>query len=111
MTTDMRFDSVEDEALRKKLEAVTAEHFGRKPQIVPPEADQYPRYVFSRTTRNVRYAEGASVRVRNGLDEETRGGTILARAGRAWLVDVGDMTLLVHEPDDSWVEHRAPEVL
>lgn len=107
--SSMHFDAIEDPALRQKLEEVAAAHYGRKPQVVPVEVEQYPRYVFSRTSRGVRYAEGMSVRVRNGLDEEPRGGTIVSRLGRAWVVDVGDMLLLVHEPDDSWVPYEAQE--
>lgn len=110
MTTDeLRLDDVQDPVLRRKLEAVLAKHYKRKPVFVPPEVDEYPKYVFARTNRGATYKEGSTVRVRNGLDEETRGGTIIGRLGRAFLVDVGDMTLVVHSPDDSWVPYVPQE--
>lgn len=67
---------------------------------IPPEVNRFPRFVFSRATleRN----PGSPVRVRNGLDEDPRGGTIIKQVGRAYLVDVQGEQLVVHEPDDSW---------
>lgn len=103
---DMRFDGVQDPILRAKLEAALAAHLGRKPQVIPPEVSQYPRYVFSRATNDRRIGE--AVRVRNLLDEEPRGGTIIGRLGRAWVVDTGEGQLVVHEPDDSWVPYGGP---
>jgi hypothetical protein len=103
MSDDLHFDEVRDPALRAKLEEAYAKHLGRKPQVIPPEADQYPRYVFARITSDRRI--GTPVRIRNLLDEEQRGGTIVRRLGRAFLVDLGDMTVIVHEPDDSWVPY------
>lgn len=99
----MRFNDIQDPVLRAKLEAVAAEHSGDRVQAIPPEEAQFPRYVFVRGARSTMRAIGSAVRVRNGLDEETRGGTVVAQLGRAFLVDIGDMQLLVHEPDDSWV--------
>lgn len=106
MTDSMCFDSVQDPVLRQKLETALAKHLGRKPVVIPPEVDEFPRYVFARVTSDRR--PGTAVRIRNLLDEEQRGGTIQARIGRAFLVDVGDMVLVVHEPDDSWVPYGGP---
>ena len=64
------------------------------------DPDARPRFVFSRTTPS--RDAGASVRVRNGLDDEPRGGTILRPVGRAWVVDIRGIELLVHDPEDSW---------
>lgn len=96
------FSDIDDPELRRKLERVMEEHTGKAAPEIPPEVEQYPRYVFSRQSRAAR-SEGQAVRVRNGLDEESRGGVIARRLGRAYVVDVGDMMILVHEPDDSWV--------
>ena len=93
------FEHITDPVLRKKLEEVASQHQVTKRDI-PPEVNTYPKFVFSRTTPS--RAIGGPVRVRNGLDEEPRGGTILERIGRAYRVDVNGEVLIVHEADDSW---------
>lgn len=93
------FSHIEDPELRKELEAIVAKRQAAAKEI-PPEVDQHPKFVFSRATPN--REPGAKVQVRNGLDDELRGGEILERVGRAFRVDVRGVALIVHEPDDSW---------
>lgn len=93
------FSDIEDPELRKKLEDTLKSH-SKKLQAVPPEVNQHPRFVFSRVTNNREPTN--FVNVRNGLDEKPRGGEIIEKLGRAYLVQVGDDKLIVHEPDDSW---------
>ena len=103
-------EDIKDPNLRLKLEAVLAEHSKQQRQELPAAVHEYPRYVFTRGSRASRGRSiGDAVRVRNGLDEEARGGTITDRRGPAFLVDLGDMTILVHEPDDSWVPFEAEQ--
>lgn len=93
-----QFDHITDPELRKKLEGVAAEHTKSAP--LPREVEQAPKFVFSRQTPERQV--GATVRVRNGLDDEPRGGTIAAKVGRAYEVRIGGGTVIVHEADDSW---------
>lgn len=93
----LKFDHVDDAELRQKLEEIVAQHS----QDVPIEVYQHPKFVFSRAS-DLR-EPGSIVRVRNGLDEDPRGGTLLEKVGRAYRVDIGGgQVILVHEPDDSW---------
>jgi hypothetical protein len=92
-----------------ELSAETAEHVrrllaedeARAKESAKWDPEARPQYCFSRQTpaRN----EGADVRIRNGLDEDGRWGTIVRQVGRAWVVRVGWVELLVHEPDDTWL--------
>lgn len=97
--SDSPFKDITDPVLKAKLEEIYQAHVKVEGESRPEVAGK-PRYVFSRAT-NQRGA-GAMVRVRNGLDEETRGGTIIRPIGRAFLVDVRGQELIVHEADDSW---------
>lgn len=97
MAKKLKFDHVDDAELRAKLEQVVA---GHNPDL-PDEVLQFPRYVFSRATPGREI--GAICRVRNGLDEDPRGGTILEQVGRAWRVSIDNgHVIIVHDPDDSW---------
>lgn len=99
MATPSPFAHIADPELRKKLEETVASH-SKVAKSLPPEVNQRPRFVFSRATggRN----NGDMVKVRNGLDENPRGGTILEKIGRAYHVEIDGELLIVHEPDDSW---------
>lgn len=94
----MDFANVADPELRKKLQEVAATHRPAATDI-PPEVNQFPRYVFNGTTPD--RAPGATVMVSNGLTED-RGGTVLEKVGRAYRVEVSGVILIVHEPEDSW---------
>lgn len=93
------FAHITDPELRKKLEETVASH-SKSSKTVPPEVNQRPRFVFSRVTSGRNPKD--MVKVRNGLDENYRGGTILEQVGRAYRVDIDGEIFIVHEPEDSW---------
>lgn len=97
MTTE--FGHIEDPELRRKLEAAVLEHKAATIQL-PVDVDAYPKFTFSRATPSREI--GAIVRVRCALDETDRRGTIIRTLGRAYLVEVWDVQLVVHEPDQAW---------
>jgi len=97
------YDHITDPELRKALEETELKH--RRSREAVRFADQTigaPRYVFSRATPE--REPGAMVKVRNALDEQPRGGTILEPVGSAYRVQVDQLVLIVHDPDDTWTE-------
>lgn len=96
-----QFDHIEDPELREKLEKLAANHAEAKAAVESSkDADGRPRYCFSRATTERH--PGAMVKVRNGLDEQARGGRVIEPVGAAYRVQVDDLELIVHEPDDTW---------
>jgi hypothetical protein len=94
-----QFDHIADESLRKKLEETAASH-KQATAAIPEAVTGIPRFAFSRSTEG--RAPGDLVKMRNGLDENLKGGTIVEKVGRAYRVQVDDLFLIVHEPDDTW---------
>jgi hypothetical protein len=92
-----------DPDLQDKIAALIAQHEADSREI-PDAVHQYPRYVFSRDSDTGRREPGGIVKVRNGLDEQLAGGTIIEKVGRAYRVRIEayDLIAIVHEPDDSW---------
>lgn len=96
-----QFSEIDDQTLRKKLEAVVAQHESGVSDEIPPEVDAYPRFAFSRATHD-RHA-GALVRIRCAVDDEFKGGIIVGPIGRAYRVEIDDCrVIIVHEADDAW---------